>query len=194
MKIGIFGGSFDPIHIGHLMLANYCVQFAALDQVWLMVSPCNPLKQNSRKASQEDRLKMCKLAVANSDNILASDFEFSLPRPSYTYKTLKALKEKYPEHEFFLIIGADNWLIFDQWRDTDKITEEFHVIIYPRPGYTIYEDNLPENVSIIKDENAPLALISSTFIRNSFAKGYNSHFCTPEAVEDYIIKNRIYGK
>lgn len=194
MKIGIFGGSFDPIHIGHLMLANYCVQYADLDQVWLMVSPCNPLKQYNRKASQEDRLKMCQLAVENAEKIVASDFEFSLPLPSYTYKTLKALKEKYPDNEFYLIIGADNWQIFDHWRDTDKIIGEFHIIIYPRPGYTIPTETLPANVSLISNDDAPLALISSTFIRESLAAGKNINFYTPKAVEDYIVKNRIYGK
>ena len=137
MKVGIFGGSFDPIHNGHISLAQYVLDHTDLDEVWLMVSPLNPLKPQGYVASDRERLEMARLAVAGHPGIKVSDFEFTLPIPSYTYNTLAKLKEAYPDCDFRLIIGGDNWADFDRWRNPQEILDEFGLIVYPRPGEEI---------------------------------------------------------
>ncbi|MDE6631620.1 MAG: nicotinate (nicotinamide) nucleotide adenylyltransferase, partial [Muribaculaceae bacterium] len=134
MNIGIFGGSFDPIHEGHVNLAKYVLDHTDLDEVWLMVSPLNPLKPQGYVATNEQRLEMARLAVEGIPGIRVSDFEFHLPIPSYTYKTLTELKKSYPDHDFRLIIGGDNWADFYRWRNPKEIVSDFGVIIYPRPN------------------------------------------------------------
>lgn len=188
MKIGIFSGSFDPIHFGHLMVAGYMARHAGLDRVWLMVTPANPLKDGYR-VSDNDRLEMTRLAASHLKNVRVSDFEFSLPRPSYTYHTLCALREQYPDDDFRLIIGSDNWLIFDRWRDADKIIKEFRPLIYPRPGYEVDADTLPNEVELIP---APMADISSTFIRKEAAQGADVSCYTDAGVARYISEFKLY--
>ena len=134
MKVGVFGGSFDPIHYGHICLAEYVLAHTDLDEVWLMVSPLNPLKPQGYVATDEERLEMARLAVSGISSVKVSDFEFSLPIPSYTYNTLTKLKEAYPDTDFRLIIGGDNWANFDRWRNPQDILDQFGVIVYPRPG------------------------------------------------------------
>ncbi|MDE6378308.1 MAG: nicotinate (nicotinamide) nucleotide adenylyltransferase, partial [Duncaniella sp.] len=132
MKIGIFGGSFNPVHMGHLMLASYMQQFEGFDEVWLMLSPLNPLKTSSSELIPDlTRLKMLEIAVKGVKGLEVSDIELSMPRPSYTINTLRYLAKRYPRHSFRLIIGADNWRIFSQWKDSEKIIEEFGVTVYP---------------------------------------------------------------
>lgn len=189
MKIGIFGGSFDPIHAGHAIMANYALQWGDLDEVWIMVSPRNPLKSNI-EASDTDRLAMARLTFENSNGICVSDFEFSLPIPSYTYHSLKKLKEKYPEHRFRLIIGSDNWTIFDHWCNSKEIIEEFGLLIYPRPGFEVDKDNLPENVGFL--EEAPQVVMSSTFVRDALKNDKNLNFFIPEEVWRYIETKNLY--
>lgn len=162
MRIGIFGGSFDPIHAGHVALARYALEHASLDEVWLMVSPRNPLKQSGPVASDADRLEMARLAVAGCKGVRVSDFEFSLPVPSYTWLTLEKLRDAYPGDSFSLIIGGDNWADFDRWKNPDKILEEFGVMVYPRPGEKL--DKGRRGVTILED--APQMRVSSTEIRN----------------------------
>ena len=169
MTVGIFGGSFDPIHEGHIRLAQYVLDHTDLDEVWLMVSPLNPLKPQGYVATDEQRLEMARLAVADKPGIKVSDFEFSLPIPSYTYNTLCRLKETYPDIDFRLIVGGDNWSNFDRWRNPQEILDEFGVIVYPRPGEEI---KTPENSQLIIDNssfiilnNAPQMPVSSTEIR-----------------------------
>lgn len=190
MKIGIFGGSFNPVHIGHLMLASYMQQFEGFDEVWLMLSPLNPLKANPSELIPDlTRLKMLEIAVAGVSGLKVSDIELSMPRPSYTINTLRYLAKRYPRHSFRLIIGADNWKIFSQWRDSEKIIEEFGVTVYPRPGYTIptiYDDN----VDVVS--SAPLAEISSTFLRKAIARGKDMRFFLPQGVENFIRDNNLY--
>lgn len=190
MTIGVLGGSFNPVHIGHMMLASYIQQFTDLDEVWLSLSPLNPLKAGSDELIPDlIRLKMLELAIGNTSGLNICDYELSMPRPSYTINTLRYLAKRYPRHNFKLIIGSDNWKIFDQWKDHEAIISEFGVIVYPRPGYqvgTIYDDG----VDVV---NAPMADISSTFIRKALARGWNMNYFLPQGVYDYIIKNNLYG-
>lgn len=193
MKIGIFCGSFDPIHIGHAMVANYVVQECGLDQLRIMVSRRNPLKTDSQPADDLDRLEMVRFVCRRNPRLRLSAFELPLPEPSYTYRTLRMVRERYPDDEFTLVIGSDNWLCIDQWREYDKIIEEFPIIIYMRPGYDIPEEarkNLPANVRILED--APLAEISSTWIRDAVKKGKNLNFFLPDEVLDYIKRRKLY--
>lgn len=190
MKIGIFSGSFDPIHTGHAMIANYASQWAGLDRVWLMPSRVNPWKTGAPPAPDAVRLEMCRLVADECPKVEASDFEFGLPLPSYTYYTLRRLKEKYPEHEFSLIIGSDNWVNFNKWKNWVEILAGFRIIVYPRPGYEVDKASLPESVTLLED--APLALISSTFLRNAFKDGMDLSFFIPGAVLKYINTHKIY--
>ena len=141
MKIGIYGGSFNPIHFGHIGLVKWVIDHTDLDEIWMLVSPNNPLKDSHLLGKEVERLKGAKEAVAalNDPRIQVSDFEFSLPRPSYTAATLKALREQYPEHEFVLIIGQDNWDIFDQWKDYKEILAKHSIYIYPRHHHSASE-------------------------------------------------------
>lgn len=192
LKIAIFGGSFNPIHTGHAILANHIAEVGLADEVWLMVSRLNPLKNDCGLASFNHRMEMAKIVASASCGVSASDFEFHLPSPSYTYRTLLALSEKYPEHEFRLLTGSDNWLIFDKWRDYEKIIKEFGVIVYPRPGYPVEEDGLPDNV-VIADE-CPQILISSSYIRQQASEGRGIRFLVPEGVERYIEREGLYRR
>lgn len=189
MKIGVFCGSFDPIHMGHAMVANYLSQFCGLDRVWLMPSPLNPLKQDNPPVADAHRLEMCRLIARKCAAVAASDFEFGLTLPSYTYNTLRRLRESYPEHEFHLVIGSDNWLCFDRWRNRREIQEQFPIIIYPRPGYPV-EEVLPDGVTLLAD--APQALISSTFVRKAISEKKNMNFFIAPEVSEYIKKHRLY--
>lgn len=189
--IAIYPGSFDPPHLGHVMVASYVAQWGGNDAVWLMPSGVNPLKlDNAPKASDEDRLQMCRLSVEDIPGVEVSDLELQLPRPSFTYKTLRALKEAYPDYDFRLIIGADNWQVFNRWRDADKIISEFGLIIYQRPGYEISLNDLPENVRVLTE--CPLMLISSTFIRRAIAAGKSPAGFLPKDVTKYIEGRGLY--
>ena len=155
MKIGLFFGSFNPIHIGHLIIANYMANYTDLQQVWLVVSPLNPLKKKSDLINVYDRLEMAKLATEDAQNIRVSDIELKLPQPSYTIDTLTHLHEKYPEHEFSLIMGADNLASFKKWKNHELILRDYHIHIYPRPGFEIkeFKDGFSAHLSlcVIKD-------------------------------------------
>ncbi|MDE5886103.1 MAG: nicotinate (nicotinamide) nucleotide adenylyltransferase [Muribaculaceae bacterium] len=189
MRIGIYGGSFDPIHTGHAMLANYISQAGIVDELWLMVSKVNPLKTATPPASDDHRLRMASLVAEGCENVCASGFELSLPSPSFTYRTLQKLKEHYPEHTFKIIIGSDNWHEFKRWRNPDEIVREFGVIIYPRPGYEI-EGKLPEGVELL--EGVPTVEMSSTFVRNLIKKGKNIIYFVPRDVAEYIRRHQLY--
>lgn len=190
MTIGLLGGSFNPVHIGHMMLASYLQQYAGFDEVWLMLSPLNPLKVNSTELIPDVyRLKMLDMALGDTKGLRVNDIELSMPRPSYTINTLRYLSKPYPQHSFKVIIGADNWKIFQQWKDAEDILSDYGVVVYPRPGYpmgTVYDDR----VEVI---NAPVADISSTFIRKGIARGKDMTYFLPSGVYEYIKTNRLYG-
>lgn len=190
MKIGILGGSFNPVHIGHVMIASYLRQFEGFDEVWLMLSPLNPLKATSNELIPDVvRLNMLEVALKDADGIKVSDIELSMPRPSYTINTLRYLSKRYPRHTFRLIIGADNWKIFSQWKDSEKIIDDYGVTVYPRPGYnlgTIYDSN----VDVLT--MAPTAEISSTWLRKALSRGKDMRYFLPPGVSEYIRENSLY--
>ena len=167
-KTGIFGGSFNPIHIGHLALANYLCEFGDLDEVWFMVSPQNPLKRDRKLWDDDLRLELARLATEDYPKFKVCDIEFQLSRPSYTINTLNTLQEIYPDKEFTLIIGADNWELFPRWKAAYEIIARHKVLVYPRPGYTINENDFPPSVRLVQ---TPLFEVSSTFIRESLEAG-----------------------
>lgn len=187
----IFCGSFDPIHVGHAMIANFVSQSGLVDELWLMPSRVNPLKTENPPAGDAERLEMCRLVARLCDNVTVSDFEMKLPAPSFTYRTLTELSRSFPDREFLLLIGSDNWLCFDRWRDHDKIIGEYQIIIYPRPGYEVMKECLPSSVTILSE--GPQACISSTFIRKLLTDGGNLHFFLTGEVLNYIKQTGIYG-
>lgn len=191
MRIGIYSGSFDPIHTGHAMVANYCAQWCGLDEVWLMVSRLNPLKEGSSPSPDLHRLHMASLAASRCRGVKASGFELSLPAPSYTYVTLCRLRERFPDDQFILIIGSDNWQNLGRWRDAHKIIREFGIMIYPRPGYETPSDP-PPGVKVLAE--GPTAQVSSTFVRNAVREGANINFFVPTSVAEYIKEHNLYMK
>ncbi|MDR1717398.1 MAG: nicotinate-nucleotide adenylyltransferase [Prevotella sp.] len=190
MNIGIFSGSFNPIHIGHLILANYIVEFTEIEEVWFLVSPQNPLKSENELSDEHIRLEMTELALAKYTKLKASDFEFSMPIPSYTVNTLDALRNEYPGHNFTLIIGADNWNVFESWREYDKILENYKIKVYPRLGYRItIPTKLRDKVEAL---DSPIIEISSTFIRDSIAGEKDIRAFLPDDIYDYILNKGLY--
>lgn len=187
-RIGILGGSFNPVHIGHMMLASYLTQWGYFDEVWLTLSPRNPLKEPGELLPDTKRLAMLSIAARGAQNIEICDIELSMPKPSYTINTLDLLLERYPEHSFRVIIGSDNWRIFDQWRSARRILEQYGVTVYPRPGYPIEKKHI-EGLDIV---DAPMTHISSTFIRQAVSKGKNMNYFLPAGVYKYIIDNKLY--
>lgn len=191
MTIGVMGGSFNPVHAGHLMLASYLTQFTSLDAVWLTLSPLNPLKATSLELIPDlQRLEMLSIASRGAEGIEVCDIELSMPRPSYTINTLDYLKRRYPKRRFKLIIGSDNWRIFDSWKDYERILKEYGVIVYPRPGYPV--SNIYEEGMVYVE--APQTNLSSTFVRAAIAKGADMNYFLPAGVWDYIKKNELYKK
>lgn len=189
MKIGLFFGSFNPIHVGHMVIANYMANFTNLDKVWLIVSPHNPLKDKSVLINTYDRLEMCKLAINDDAKIQVSDIELHLPQPSYTINTLTYLKEKYPEHEFSLIMGADNLNTLKKWKNYELILRDYHIYVYPRPKEIISEFNNHPNVSIT---DAPIMEVSSTFIRNAIKNKQSVRYLLSDEVIEFIDAKSLY--
>ena len=184
IKTGIFGGSFNPIHKGHTALAQQIIAQNLVDELWFIVSPQNPLKTDSSLMDDDLRLEMVKTATEGMNQVSASDFEFHLPRPSFMYQTLCELEKSYPDRSFVLIIGADNWALFDKWFRYKDILAQWPIIIYPRESYPIDETSLPGNVTFI---DCPLYPISSTEIRQHLANGKSVSKWLDEKV-DKIMK------
>ncbi|WP_423148787.1 nicotinate (nicotinamide) nucleotide adenylyltransferase [Rubrolithibacter danxiaensis] len=189
MKIGLFFGSFNPIHTGHLIIASFMANYTDLEQVWLVVSPHNPLKDKSALINMYDRLEMAKIATENAENIRVSDIEFKLPQPSYTIDTLTYLQERYPEHQFSLIMGSDNLKSLKKWKNYELILRDYSILIYPRPGY---ENSELENHPSVTVTQTPQMEISSTFIRKAIQEGKNVQFFIPDEVLKFIESKNLY--
>ncbi|WP_207428506.1 nicotinate (nicotinamide) nucleotide adenylyltransferase [Pedobacter sp. SYSU D00535] len=190
MKIGLFFGSFNPIHIGHLIIANYMAEFTDLDRVWFVVSPHNPLKNKSSLVNMYDRLEMTRLAIENSEKLEASDIEFRLPQPSYTIDSLTFLRERYPQHQFTLIMGADNLASLKKWKNYELILRDYKIAVYPRPGFENIQLASHPSVTLT---DTPLMEISSTFIRKSLKEGKNVQFFVPDPVLKFIDAKNLYS-
>jgi nicotinate-nucleotide adenylyltransferase len=191
MKIGLLFGSFNPIHTGHLIIANYMANYTDLDKVWLVVSPQNPLKKYMDLINTYDRLEMAKLAVEETDRLSVSDVELRLPQPSYTIDTLAHLHEKYPEHEFAIIMGSDNLVSLPKWKNFKLILRDYKIYVYPRPGYENAEYASHPSVTITM---TPLMELSATFIRHALAEKKDVRYFVPEKVLKFIESKNLYGK
>jgi nicotinate-nucleotide adenylyltransferase len=191
MRVGLFFGSFNPVHVGHLVIANYMASFTELDEVWLVVSPQNPLKEKSSLLNENDRLHLVKIALDLHAKIKASDIEFKLAQPSYTINTLAHLSEKFPQHQFYLIMGSDNLTSFHKWKNHEEILKRFKVLVYPRPDRKETEFDKHPSVSFV---NAPLMEISSTFIRNGIKEKKDVRFYLHHKVWEYIDEMNYYKK
>ncbi|MEA1898564.1 MAG: nicotinate (nicotinamide) nucleotide adenylyltransferase [Bacteroidota bacterium] len=193
MKTGLYFGSFNPIHIGHLAIANYMLEFTDLLELWFVVSPHNPLKKKSTLLDERQRLEMVRLALGNDQRFRVSDIEFKLPQPSYTIDTLTYLEEKFPEREFALIMGSDNLRTIHKWKNIENILTNYQILVYPRPDYSEDEQNIkvPNKITITQ---APLMEISSVFIRKSIKEGKDVQYFLPEKVYQYIREMHFYEK
>lgn len=189
MNIGLFFGSFNPVHVGHLIIANYMLHFGRLDKIWLVVSPQNPFKSPLELLPQEQRLDMVELALENQPNIEASDIEFSLPTPSFTAKTLRHLRKQHPNDNFKVIMGSDNLATFEKWEAYEEILEQHQLLVYYRFGH--------KNIVLEKHPNvivydAPVLHISATYVRDLIQQKAPINFLVPEVVEDYIQKHNCF--
>ena len=187
LRTGIFGGSFNPIHNGHLSLARQLKEKAGLDEVWLMVSPQNPLKRSIDLLDDEKRLQMARLALKGVEGVVVSDYEMHLPKPSYTWNTLQALSKDFPDREFVLLMGGDNWAYFDKWYHYEDIIANYQIVVYPRRGETI-----PFRDGRVMTVEAALLDISSTEIRQRIKTGKGIRRMVPKAVADLILKEKLY--
>lgn len=190
IKTGIYGGSFNPIHNGHIALARHLLQEAELDEIWFVVSPQNPFKVQQQLLADDKRLRLVRKALAPYPQLVASDFEFSLPRPSYMWHTLQGMSAQWPDRELHLIIGADNWLCFDRWYHADDIRRTYPIIIYPRQGYNITPADLPQGVRLV---NTPLYNVSSTEIRADIAAGRDISGKVPSTILSEVEKEFSRG-
>jgi len=196
-KIGLYFGSFNPIHIGHLAIAGYITEFTDINQVWFVVSPHNPLKKKETLLADRNRLYMTQLAIGENDNMKASDIEFKLPVPSYTIDTLTYLEEKFPENEFALVMGEDNLYTLHKWKNIEKLISKYSIYVYPRPETDIPLNNKLHQVlatASIRKVPAPLMDISGTFIRDGIKKGKDMSYFLSPPVWKYIKEMHFYEK
>ncbi len=194
MQIGLFFGSFNPIHIGHLIIANTLATTTDLEQVWFVVSPQNPFKKTRSLLHEFDRFDMVERAIADNSRLKATDIEFSMPKPSYTVDTLSRLNEKYPQHKFRLIMGEDNLAQFARWKNPDRILNDYGLSVYPRPvrpGEPATESPFKShpNVSIV---DAPMLDISATFIRDCIRANRSIRYMVPDVVAEMIERKKFY--
>jgi nicotinate-nucleotide adenylyltransferase len=190
-KIGLFFGSYNPVHIGHMIIANYMTTQTDLDKVWLVVSPQNPLKPKNTLARDYDRLHLVRLAIGDNPNLEASNIEFDLPKPSYTIDTLIHLKEKHPNYEFVLIMGGDNLRSLHKWKNYEIILRDYQIYVYKRPLYDLGDLATHHNIRLF---DAPLMQISASYIRSCLKDGKSVQYLVPEAVFEYLESSNIYKK
>lgn len=191
MKIGLFFGSFNPVHVGHLIIANYMATQTDLDKVWLVVSPQNPLKPKKTLARDYDRLHLVQLGIGDNGLLEASNVEFNLPKPSYTIDTLAFLKEKHPEKEFALIMGGDNIATLQLWKNYEAILANYDIYVYKRPNIDLGEFASHPRVRICE---APMLDISATYIRECIRTGKSVRYLVPDAVYEYLQGSNMYNK
>ncbi len=191
MKIGLYFGTFNPIHAGHLIIANHLVEHTSLDQVWMVVTPHSPFKKKSTLLDDYQRYEMVFLATEDYPNIQPSDIEFKLSQPNYTVNTLVHLEEKFPQHEFSLIMGEDNLISLHKWKNFEVLIENYPIYVYPRIPHS---EEVTANFSQVNFVDAPIVEISSTFIRQNIKEGKNVQPLLPEKVWSYISHNLLYKK
>ncbi len=203
MKIGLYFGTFNPIHVGHLVIANYMAEYTDLDQVWMVVTPQNPLKDKSTLLADFHRLALVKVAIDDNTKLRASDIEFNLPKPSYTMTTLTYIKEKYPNHSFALIMGEDNLRTFHKWFNHEVILEKHKIYVYPRV-LTMQEElevvamsadlinNYKSHINVEFCEDAPVMKVSSSFIRQSINDGKDVRYLLTEPVRKYVDEMNFF--
>ena len=188
MKTGLYFGSFNPVHTGHLIIANHILNTTDLQQVWLIVSPHNPLKKSASLLNEYHRLHLVQSAIEGENNLKASSVEFHLPKPSYTIDTLTYLQEKFPERAFAVIMGSDSFCNIDKWKNYQVLLKEYEIFIYNRPGFEVQKP-AGSNITIL---DAPLLEISSTHIRELIKKNKSIRYLVPDTVKEEIEKNRYY--
>ena len=192
LKVGLYFGSYNPIHIGHLAIANYMVEFTDIDQLWFVVSPQNPFKKKENLLADYHRLELVTRAINNDNRFRASNIEFNLPKPSYTIDTLAYLKERHPDYNFSILMGSDNLDNFHKWKNSEIILENYGIIVYPRPGFEPLKIPEHKNNSIAID--APLMEISSSFIRNAIKEGKDVRHFMPQKAWEYLDEMNFYRK
>ena len=188
MKIGLYFGSFNPIHHGHLIIAKHILEHTSLQQVWFVVSPQNPLKPSNGLLNEYHRLHLVNLAIEGEPDFKASDIEFRLPKPSYTIDTLTYLQEKYPSHEFTVLMGSDSFENLPKWKNHEQLLKNYNIVVYERPGHPV-QPPIPKQVMILK---APLLEISATHIRQSIKNNKSIRFLVPDSVKQEIERNGYY--
>jgi nicotinate-nucleotide adenylyltransferase len=188
MNIGLFFGSFNPIHHGHLIIANHILNNKIVDELWIIVSPQNPFKKSAGLLNENHRLNLVKTAIEGESKIKANNIEFKLPKPSYTINTLTYLKEKYPQHQFSIIMGSDGFQNLPKWKNATVIIENYHILVYKRPGFEITETH-SARISIM---DAPLLEISSTLIRKLIKENKSIRYLVPDAVKEEIELKNYY--
>jgi nicotinate-nucleotide adenylyltransferase len=191
LKVGLFFGSFNPIHIGHLVLANYMLEFTELERVWFVISPHNPLKEKKTLLKDNHRLQMVRLAIGEHTKMKASNIEFKLPQPSYTVNTLAHLSDQHPEHEFALIMGSDNLASFHKWKNYEYILQHHKIYVYPRPNA---DGGILKTHSSVKLTQAPLLEISSSFLRDAIKNKKDVRYYFAEPVWNYLKEMHFYEK
>ena len=190
MNIGLYFGSFNPIHIGHLIIANHVLNFTDMNQVWFVISPQNPLKPSHTLLNEYHRLYLVQKAIEDNPKLKASDVEFRLSKPSYTIYTLMYLNEKYPKHNFSIVMGSDSYQNINNWKESEKLKNEYSFIIYERPDFIINQKGIDKEKVIVL--NAPLLEISATTIRNNIKSGKSIKYLVPEVVNKEITDNGYY--
>jgi nicotinate-nucleotide adenylyltransferase len=190
MRIGLYFGSFNPIHTGHCIIASFICDNTDIDQVWFVVSPQNPFKASNSLLNEYHRLHLVNLAIDQDNRLMASDIEFKLPKPSFTVDTLTYLKEKYPSGDFSIIIGSDSYLNLHKWKNAEVILSSYRILVYPRPGFEVVEEP-SGNITLV---NAPLLDISSTAIRAAVKARKSIRYLVPDKVKEEIERTGYYSK